>query len=923
MNRHVSSSLGPRASTPCLLETVLESARILARAKLILFGTPRLEVPTGREVVLPTRRALLLLAHLATRPGQRASRRDLAAILWPDEPFDTTGPRLRQELSRLRRALDPEAHLIWADARNIGLAPHLWEVELAPEADTPLAGPFLAGFDAPWITEVRRSLATSRSPHATAKPERPTVTVLGRRTELEKLAQWLHPASGVRLVTVMGPGGIGKSYLLQAAARHLRPDYDGRVYEVDLSEEVDLRQVPSRILSALDQAYVPTAEPERQVLHAVPPLPTLLILDNTEQFGDWIQRLLTSLLYHRPHLRILVGSRVATHLASECRLPLSALALPPREANEDELARHETVSLFREMAEAAGATLAEPTDLPAIAAVIRRLEGVPLGLRLAAPYLRTHSASELLARFDCEAQWLCSKAPDTPDRHRTVERALEGSFERLPSDLRRLMSILAIFRGSWSTAAVAEVAQLTEPHAALEALLDASLIERVLKSGPLRYRMLGSIREYALRLLPSDERRHAERRFAEYYANLVESLPLTPVQRSTLRIFETLEPDRENLFTATEWSIAHQPALAVRLVGNLAGFWIYRTDGSLALRLCKELFADPARLPVNPDRLWATHTYAWLSYLLEHPGAPQIFTEGVRLGQELGHRKLESSFLALHGLYAQNTCDYALCENLLHRIDAVNHEMGPSTGEGTVLRLRGLYSLYQGSTSESLEHYREAVEWSRRGQDIFSLCTARLHLVNAAVQAEDPDLADLSLQGLVAEMTEIRFDALLPTAHLMTGNVAVFRKQWETAEHHLNRAHALFTARNVPFHVAYVDHYKGQIGLHRADYDAAGHHYRLAADRWATNGHATAAAIALLGVAVAYLRLGKPERAHRIYQSALRALGDPLPRMVGHDQVNFQEVTRAFADAPEEARLRLREAIDLAQLDFPNAAPGE
>ena len=336
---------------------------------------------------------------------------------------------------------------------------------------------------------------------------------VGRERELERLAELLqttHP----RLITIMGPGGVGKTRVaLQAAADAIVAFADG-VWFVDLSETTAAERVPQEIAAALrlhtDDA---AAEVERYLAQRQ----VLLVLDSAEQV-EGLASLLSQLLRAAPGVKCLVTSRALLHMPGERVFELEALPLPEPGTRPEALLNYDSVALLIERARAMGATVEVTAQTAApLAQICRELDGIPLALELAASRLRHFSPADLLQRLDQRFELLVSRHPDLPERQRTLRGVLEWSYELLPVNLRLLLARLSVFHGGMSPDAVAEVCGADDPWTELADLADQSLLRREETAGKARYTMLVNIREFAAGQLSAQERAALHPRHAEVF----------------------------------------------------------------------------------------------------------------------------------------------------------------------------------------------------------------------------------------------------------------------------------------------------------------------------------------------------------------------------------------------------------------------
>ena len=339
----------------------------------------------------------------------------------------------------------------------------------------------------------------------------------------------------VRLVTLTGPGGSGKTRLALRAAANLLGEFADGVFFVSLAALTDPRVVPSAIAAALTLREREGHGPMDAVLDYLSGRNLLLVLDNIEHLPD-ASELLPKLLEHCPQLHLLVTSRAVLRLSWESIFEVQPLAVPDSGASIDlqALSRYEGVALFVERARAADPAFAVTgQDASAVAEICCRLDGLPLAIELAAARLRVLPPQALLGRLSNRLTFLTGGARDRPTRQQTLRAAIDWSYSLLDDTEQRLFARLAVFAGGCTLDAVEVVGTLaTDAQGGAASVLDcaASLIDKSLlrRSYPAaspepHLRMLETIREYALeRLEDSGEEAIIRRQHAIYFLSLAE-----------------------------------------------------------------------------------------------------------------------------------------------------------------------------------------------------------------------------------------------------------------------------------------------------------------------------------------------------------------------------------------------------------------
>ncbi|MCB0186795.1 MAG: hypothetical protein KDE31_21155, partial [Caldilineaceae bacterium] len=414
----------------------------------------------------------------------------------------------------------------------------------------------------------------------------PTSPLIGRTTEVAEVIALLHQ-SEVRLLTLSGPGGAGKTRLALAVIDAITADFaDGAIF-VPLAPLRDATHVLLAIMNALrlpDQGDQP---PLGRLQTALRTRELLLVLDNFEHVADAAVEV-AALLAAAPKLTVLATSRAPLQIAGEQSyevLPL-ALADPAQLSDLAALARVEAIALFLARIRARLPSFRlTAANAPEVAAICTRLDGLPLAIELAAARGALLSPRMLLARLDRRLALLTEGPRDLPERQRTLRATIEWSYRLLDLSEQRLFARLAVFAGSWELTAAEAVVEAIGPLAVstldgLQALLDKHLIQRVGTSeGELRFAMLETIREYALeRLAEQGEEQVAQQAHAHYYLALAEAAAPALRGAEQIRWLDRLDEEQANVNVALTWLLTTgHPIGALRLAGALQWFWYMRS----------------------------------------------------------------------------------------------------------------------------------------------------------------------------------------------------------------------------------------------------------------------------------------------------------------------------------------------------------
>jgi predicted ATPase/DNA-binding SARP family transcriptional activator len=520
---------------------------------------------------------------------------------------------------RLRRRL--------ADDLGIDPSPDLEQVHLAVLRQDPRLLPAAPS-------------AASEPPQTNLRAQ--LTSFVGRTEEVARLGKLIADS---RLVTLVGPGGSGKTRLAEEAAQRLVQSTPDGVWMVELAPVTDPLEVPQAVLDVAGMGEVRVLETQRSVspavrqgtmqrlVAAVVGRKMLLLFDNCEHLIEPSARLAEQLLALGSDLRIIATSREPLGIVGENLFPVAPLALPPAGANAEEASTYPAVRLFLDRAAAARpefSLTAESAD--AVVEVCRRLDGLPLAIELAAARLRSLSIGEIADRLGGRFRLLTGGSRTALPRHRTLAAVVEWSWDLLSEAERAVARRLAVFAGGADLEAVEEICAGDDvrPEDVVEhvgSLVDKSL---VLLAGELatRYRMLETIRAFAAdRLAESGEAERFRRAHAAYFVALAERLEPELRRAGQLHWLARLRTEEDNFLAALRWATDSADArTAVRLVTALGWGWLMRAP-EVALTWIKEALEVPGDVPAV-DRAEATALLA-LGY-----GSADDFGAGRAAAQE-------------------------------------------------------------------------------------------------------------------------------------------------------------------------------------------------------------------------------------------------------------------------------------------------
>lgn len=756
------------------------------------------------------RRAVLDLALLDAKHGEPASSvTELERLLHEDETDEPVLRALMQALAGAKRRDDAVRlyRQVTAALRDdLGVEPEQETRDLlqdirsaASAASTPPA-----------------AMIQIRSPASVPAPPTP---IIGRVREAERLQDLLLDRD-IRLVTVTGTGGVGKTRLAQEVARQLGEDFADGVCFVGLAAVHDPLLVLPTIARALGLAESVRYPAEEVVSAALQGREMLLVLDNMEQVLDAAPHIAV-LLERCDDLTILATSREPLRLRAEHEIPLLPLSVPEESRTSQPwiVARYDAVELFLRRAEAVREDFSLTDENSAVlVALCKQLDGLPLAIELAAAQIRTMSLDHLLGGLKDRFDLLAGGYRDLPPRQQSLKNTIAWSYDLQPPPRQTLFRALSVFSGGFSPDAVEEVLQHMEkgrgiaaphpnarpsrfPHD-IQALMESSLVIKTEGEESPRFSMMESIREYGLRELSvNGETEAARRAHAVWCLGLAERAAPNLKEASQAKWLDQLEVELDNIRAALAWSLEQpQAELALSVASTLRRFWLARgylvegrdwlerslampgsgdpairvqgifaagelafflEDASRAMALAEEGLAICRSLE---DASGAADALLGLGHLTrvagDLRGAEIYLREGIALAQSVKNDNLLSMLQEALAHVAMEYGNLDLAEALFTDSLELDRLSGHVRGEASSLSgLAGVLSR-RGEIERAMEIAEEALGLSRDLRDPFATATVLLKMGALLVTQGDLDRAEALFREGLEESWGNRLDAL-------------------------------------------------------------------------------------------------------------------------------------------------------------------
>ncbi len=667
---------------------------------------------------------------------------------------------------------------------------------------------------------------------------------VGREIQVEAIRRLLLQGEN-RLVSLTGPGGVGKTRLAWKAASAALEHFPGGVYFVDLSAVYEGELVLPAIAGVFGEPEGAGQQIKEKLIAHLRSREILLVLDNLEQVVS-AAPLVVELLSAAPGLKVLATSRAALRVRGEIEFPVPPLSLPgPTHHSPEAIAQSEAVQLFLDRA---GGSLAFTLDnAPLIAEICQRVDGLPLAIELAAARARLLPPAALLARLSDRLKLLSGGAQDLPTRQQTLRAAIEWSHQLLKADEQTLFARLAVFHGGCTLEAAEAVCGLvsgTETSIdvleSATALVDHSLVQRELdEQGSLRFTMLETLREYAWeRLQESGEIAAIQERHARCYLALAEEAIRYSVTDDAPLWLDRLDAEIENLRAALEWSLSapENVELGARLANDLFWFWYLRGH--------------------------IVEGQAWYQRFIQSGVAKDTAAyAGVLTGA---------------GVMANWLGDQAAARRLLDESIPFLRGAGDRQELAQALMNRGIIALNEGREDEARPDLEEALAIFRELNQRFFTAVCLMHLANVLVVQRQPERARRLLAETAAIARSIGDRWLLPSAISNQGEIARFQGDYSRAGEFYDESGAMFHEINARGDLARTIHNQAYVALRRGDARLADNLFRQSLDLYRQLGIQRGIAECLAGLADIFAAQGRLMPAARLLgfaQAFIASLG--------------------------------------------------
>lgn len=533
-------------------------------------------------------------------------------------------------------------------------------------------------------------------------------TIIGRTQEIATLSTLLR-CSDVRLLTLLGPGGVGKTRLGLAIAKEVATHFHDGVFFVSLAALREPQLVLPTIAQVIGVEEVVDSPITERLQDYLFNKQLLLVLDNFEhvlEAGFQVAELLAT----APNVKVLVTSREILHLYGEHEFEVQPLALPQLLQRTQDISSSAAITLFVQRAQATKpAFVLSQENAQAVAEICIQLDGLPLAIELAAARIKLMTAQDILARLQSRLNFLTGGPRNLPLRQQTLRNTLDWSYHLLTEEEQRFFRRLGVLVGTWTLTAAETISNtLTEDTSLtlLTSLVDKSFVRVVAESkGETRFTLLETLREYALDCLTkdNDEEIAARRQHALFFLWLVEEGERYLFRREQRQWLERLDQEAANMWAALRWIVAHKEVvLGLRFTGALIGYLNFRSSLSEGRNWFEEMLAiDEA---AQPKLLRAKVLYGAGVIASMHS---ELFQANLRLHEchtlasEIGNKREQALALGMLATLELQQGNYAIARNYVEAGYQIVKDMDN-------IWLRGIFHSIYGKVESQQSRFIEA-----------------------------------------------------------------------------------------------------------------------------------------------------------------------------------------------------------------------
>lgn len=711
-------------------------------------------------------------------------------------------------------------------------------------------------------------------PH-TNLPHFPT-PFIGRQQEVTEIHALLRNPQ-CRMVTLVGPGGIGKSRLALEIAVQCQGDFPDGVYFVPLAPIAASRFIVPVIADAIGFSFKGESalDPKSQLLNYLNEKKILLLIDNLEHLLDdsAVTDLFAELLKCATDIKLLVTSRETLSLQGEWVFEVRGLPIPDGMDMKDT-----SVELFLQRARRAHVGFDATTDdYPAIVRICRLVDGMPLGIELAAAWVRTLTCDEIVNEIERGLDFLSLSAKDLPMRHRSMRAVFDHSWRLLSEDEQNVLIRLSVFEGGFTREAARHIANATLPT--LSALVTKSLIQR---SGAGRYDLHEVIRQFSWkRLVDSGNQEEISNRHFEFFLELAEEASTNLRKEDHIAWLARLEKDYDNLRGALEWSLRFENSKgdisseqdravqgAIRLAGALYIFWWVRNYWSEGRKWLQRVLDQPAKTLVSTQRFKALNSAVGLALgQADYQKALELTDQNLTLATQLADPVILAYARRARGVVLWKLKEYDAandqCTQALKLFRTFENHLTPNDviQFARLLQTLGRIAINQNNLTLAKTYLDESADIFQQSGNTSDYHAALSDLGLLAYLQNDLSTARAYQERSLPVFRQTGFLGDLEMALIRLGDVARSENNYEEALAHYTEAITIYRESGDKDEIASLLHNLGCVARIHGHYSEAISHFKEGLQLQVELNNSAGIAECLAGIGSVLLSTGENEHA--------------------------------------------------------------